>query len=247
MLLGKYGWNYLIEAFKFHTFNNHYMHHAGNIRIISWNCQGIDNPFTQQYLNDIIHEKNPDILFLCETKNIRDIVNPIITKLGYRNCFMVDPIGAAGGLVVAWKIGTNLRVGVFSKNLINCHIKSTVTGEESILSCVYVPSEWNDKYTFWKYIAQMVGSINHEWLMLGDLNLTLIEQDKKGNGSFNKTEADKIMYCLEMEDLSDLGFVGYPYTWSNKRKDESLTKARLDRVLANEKLWGETTMLWLTT
>lgn len=223
----------LIEAFKFHIFNNHYMHYAGNVRMISWNRQGIGNPLTQQYLNDMIKETNPDILFLCETKNIRSVVNPIITRLGYKNCFMVEPIGASGGLMVAWKIGTNLRVGVYNKKLINCHIRNMVTGEESMLYCVYGPSDWNEKYKFWSDMAIMARTRSQQWILIGDLNLTLIEQDKKGIGSFNKSEADKIKYCLEMADLNDLGFVRYPFTWSNKRKDVALTKARLDRAMAN--------------
>ena len=34
--------------------------------------------------------------------------------------------------------------------------------------------------------------------------------------------------------LQDLGYLGYPYTWSNKRPGEANTKIRLDRGVANK-------------
>lgn len=110
-------------------------------------------------------------MFLCETKNVRSVVNPIITKLGYKNSFMVDPIGAAGGLVVAWKIGINLKVERFSKNLIDCQIREVVNGKEIKLYCVYVPTDWNEKCKFWNFMAQRGSSLNQEWLVIGDLEL----------------------------------------------------------------------------
>ena len=35
--------------------------------------------------------------------------------------------------------------------------------------------------------------------------------------------------------LQDLGYIGYPYTWSNKRPSAVNTKIRLDRGVANKK------------
>ena len=44
--------------------------------------------------------------------------------------------------------------------------------------------------------------------------------------------------ALECCHLQDLGFSGYPYTWSNKGPGEANTKIRLDRVVANNE-WLE--------
>ncbi|GAA0167584.1 hypothetical protein LIER_40413 [Lithospermum erythrorhizon] len=36
-------------------------------------------------------------------------------------------------------------------------------------------------------------------------------------------------------ELIDLGFVGHPFTWWNRREGEHVVEARLDRVLSNAK------------
>lgn len=40
---------------------------------------------------------------------------------------------------------------------------------------------------------------------------------------------------LESYNLFDMGWSGSYFTWSNNHSDESLTKDRLDRVVANPK------------
>ena len=40
--------------------------------------------------------------------------------------------------------------------------------------------------------------------------------------------------ALERCQLSDLGFIGYPYTWNNKRPGLANTRQRLDRAIATE-------------
>ena len=47
---------------------------------------------------------------------------------------------------------------------------------------------------------------------------------------------DAFHEALEISNLFDLGFIGYPYTWNNRRPGAANTKERLDRAVANE-LW----------
>lgn len=43
-------------------------------------------------------------------------------------------------------------------------------------------------------------------------------------------------HCLEEWELFDLGFIGHPFTWTNKQAGISNIQERLDRGVANE-LW----------
>lgn len=44
---------------------------------------------------------------------------------------------------------------------------------------------------------------------------------------------------LALNNLSDLGFSGYLFTWSNRRKGVDLVKLRLDQFVTSENLCGE--------
>ena len=45
---------------------------------------------------------------------------------------------------------------------------------------------------------------------------------------------DEFRMALDSCSLMDLGFIGYPYTWNNKRPGEANTRERLNRTVANE-------------
>lgn len=74
--------------------------------------------------------------------------------------------------------------------------------------------------------------------MIGDFNeITTLEEKRGGNGrSFRLMENFRV--ALEDNGLSDLGWKGRKYIWSNQHGDESCTKERLDKVMANS-AWQE--------
>jgi hypothetical protein len=43
----------------------------------------------------------------------------------------------------------------------------------------------------------------------------------------------KFRECLDDCELQDLGFIGYPYTWSNRRQGEENVQVRLDKAYAS--------------
>ncbi|XP_026396278.1 uncharacterized protein LOC113290908 [Papaver somniferum] len=73
---------------------------------------------------------------------------------------------------------------------------------------------------------------------MGDLNVVLKQEEKKGCRPFDRGEADVFNNLITDMNLQDLGFSGYPFTWCNQRTDNSRVEERLDRSLSNE-LWME--------
>jgi hypothetical protein len=71
------------------------------------------------------------------------------------------------------------------------------------------------------------------WLYVGNFNeiINLSEQQ----GAFSKTMGQMEEFQRVLEDclLSDLGFSGPKFTWSNGRDGATFTQERLDRVVAN--------------
>lgn len=76
------------------------------------------------------------------------------------------------------------------------------------------------------------------WLVIGDLNITLHKKESRGASRIKRLEIEKSVEAVNQARLVDVGFYGYPFTWSNHRNDAKLIEKRLDRGLAN-KYWLE--------
>lgn len=70
------------------------------------------------------------------------------------------------------------------------------------------------------------------WICFGDFN-DILQEGEKARGN-NKTSSHLSWgrQVIDQCGLQDLGFEGYPFTWSNGRSEEANIKCRLDRALA---------------
>lgn len=71
--------------------------------------------------------------------------------------------------------------------------------------------------------------------LTGDFNEILLQSEKYGAVNRTYGQMEDFRLALEECGLSDLGYRGYKYTWSNNKEGESFTKERLDRVFGNSK------------
>ena len=76
------------------------------------------------------------------------------------------------------------------------------------------------------------------WLCIGDFNAFLHASEKQSKQHAQATQVDAFRDALELCQLEDLGYRGYPFTWSNKRSGDANTKIRLDRAIATKE-WRE--------
>ncbi|XP_026378414.1 uncharacterized protein LOC113272831 [Papaver somniferum] len=83
-------------------------------------------------------------------------------------------------------------------------------------------------------LSTTAASYNLPWLIIGDFKFILHDTEKFSTHPMDKNEADIFKEKILELDLIYLGFTGFPFTWSNKRKGHALTEQRLDRVLATD-------------
>jgi hypothetical protein len=76
------------------------------------------------------------------------------------------------------------------------------------------------------------------WLCIGDFNKILAQDKKWGASDRRGRQIDGFREAIEECNLSDLGYVGPKYTWTNYSGGVEFIKERLDRALANQR-WGE--------
>lgn len=79
--------------------------------------------YTTLYDEDLIQHKDPDILFLQETKLPTKKVEAIKIRLGFTCYLGVDCEGRGGGLAFLWNSNTELTVMYFLKSHIQIEIR----------------------------------------------------------------------------------------------------------------------------
>jgi len=88
------------------------------MKILSWNCQGLGNPWTVCSLHKIVKDQAPDICFLMETRLDIEGIKQWCSELPYKNQFVVKKPRLGGGLAMLWKEDIRLEMFKFSNNQI---------------------------------------------------------------------------------------------------------------------------------
>ena len=83
----------------------------------------------------------------------------------------------------------------------------------------------------WQNLSIIVASWNLPWVVCGDFNDILFEDEKLGKLS-GKSRGFKDWF--DQHGLIDLGFLGPKFTWVNKRVGSDFVMKRLDRAICNK-------------
>lgn len=71
------------------------------------------------------------------------------------------------------------------------------------------------------------------WLCCGDFNEVLSISEKTGDRLGPAAQIKEFRRAIEDPRLQEFEFLGYEFTWRNKRKNDENIKARLDRGFGN--------------
>lgn len=88
----------------------------------------------------------------------------------------------------------------------------------------------NERLHLWEELRQV--SSDDPWLILGDFNATLVEEERRGSRSVSGPNQG-LVQCVRDLGLNNLQSTGCFYTWINRRSGRYAIAAKIDRVLAN--------------
>lgn len=76
---------------------------SGSMKVLSWNCRGLESLSTISQLKEELRIYLPDLVFLCETKNKKSFVQGVYKKLkSIPRWEIVKPISLSGGLLLGY-------------------------------------------------------------------------------------------------------------------------------------------------
>lgn len=150
-----------------------------------------------------------------ETKCKQFNIDMIKAKLKYSNSFTVNSMGRKGGLVLIWNSDCEEDIINYSQH----HIHVYVTNKDSMIN-------W--------YFTALNSKQNKPWCVIGYFNKILKQDEKKSCNAQPASQMEKFISALDKCDLYDIGWKGYKFAWSNRHRDFTFTKERLDHVVANQ-------------
>ena len=103
------------------------------MKIISWNCRGLRNPWAVRALNKLIQQKAPNLVFLMETRKKTAEIMRLRYKGGLSNVVGVDCEGEgrqrSGGLACLWNDFVAVDILSMSINHIDMQIRGKEGGQ----------------------------------------------------------------------------------------------------------------------
>lgn len=207
-----------------------------NTLILCWNVRGLNSTARRDNVRTLVQDLNPHIVCLVETK--LDSVPPMLVSsmlgMNFVDYAFLPAAGTRGGILIAarepdiWL--SDITIGCYSATVA---VRTAPPGQADIpwwLSTVYGPQSDGEKKLFLEELAAIRDACDGPWILLGDFNLILEEEDKN-NGRINRWNLARFRETVTSLELMDIPLHGRRYTWSNERNNPTLV--RLDRVLAS--------------
>ncbi|CAM8982788.1 unnamed protein product [Rhodiola kirilowii] len=200
------------------------------MNFLSWNCRGVGGPRAVRSLSDVVKTHRPSLLGLIETKKEDADWNWLKYKLGFSGCFTVGSNGRSRGLALLWSDEVDVLLCSFS----DFHIDVLIRGkEEFCLTLFYGRPRVQERVDSWNLLRRLKRDNTKAWLVMGDFNEISFSWEMESKQARQRWQMSNFRCCLEECELTDLGFRGNMFTYSNRRKGNDEVKARLDRAVAN--------------
>ena len=180
---------------------------------IVWNCQRLGNQHAVQELADLEQAKAPSLVFLAKTWADEARLNYVQSRIQFDQKFFVERINRGGGLVLFWKNEIEVDVKSSSLNHIDVTINKNSEKPWRFIG-FYGEPDTHKRFESWDLLCSLHRQSSLPWLCAGDFN-EIVKQSKKSGGRLRPhNQMQQFREFLNECGFMDLGFKGFPFTWS---------------------------------
>ena len=163
------------------------------------------------------------MLIVMETRVGGDKAKEIMDRLPFDEAIHRETIGYVGRLWLRWNLDrVVVSLLVATKQEIHLSVKVRPFDTQSLLFAVYASPRFNERCVLWNNLVNVASLHSSPWIIAGDFNEVLTDNDKFGGRAVNATRSLLFKDCLDSCNMVDLGFSGPRFTWSNRRGVRSL-------------------------
>ncbi|KAL4279545.1 hypothetical protein GQ457_03G016570 [Hibiscus cannabinus] len=146
-------------------------------------------------------------------------------------CFSVDFSSRCSGLLFLWN--NKIIVDLLSYSMLHIDIQILSATDKFRFTGIYGYANTNLKNKTWDLIDRLRDSSSLPWLIGGDLNEILHDNEKVGGNRRNPSYINNFRDCLSRNQLADCNPTKGWYTWSRMGPHTQTIRERLDRFLAD--------------
>jgi hypothetical protein len=168
-----------------------------------------------------------------ETKLRKEKMELIHCKLGFKNLFVVDSVGKSDDLALLWGEEIIVDIQNFSRRHINGVLVEPNSNLRWKFTGFYSHPEVNKRFESWELLRYLANLNPGPWLCLGDFNEVVMAFEKWGGRAKSSSQIRNFQTTLEFCELTDLGYRGPKYMWTNCQECQDFVKERLDRGMVN--------------
>ncbi|KAM1367659.1 hypothetical protein ACFX13_001153 [Malus domestica] len=202
-----------------------------DLKIITWNCQGIGGDLTVDNLLEQNRLHTPDMVILLETKNKSRSFVHLKGSLGMEHWFAIEPQGIGGGLCVFWRDESLVVLTKSEEFFMELKLWDEKMNCNWRLFAIYASTDEKKRKEQWQVLSMRIGQDRDRCLLLGDFNDILCNEEKDGGNYRSAASLRDFRDFVARDELMDLGHEGYPFIWRNNRESLPIQQ-RLDRGLA---------------
>ena len=151
------------------------------------------------------------VCFLMETKLDKEGLEKFCGDLPFPNKIVVKQPNSGGGLALMWKRVVQMELINYTANHILMKVKEE-DGQEWIFIGFYGWPEASQHGKSWALLNNLKSFVDGPRVCVGDFNAILSSTEKCSRISPQQRMMDDFREALELANLMDLGFKGYPYT-----------------------------------
>ncbi|XP_072054775.1 uncharacterized protein [Arachis hypogaea] len=219
-----------------------------NMKLLLWNCRGLGRPLTIHNLRGICKSYSPEVGFISETKNQSRQVEGKLRSCGFKEWFIVDLDGLSGGLAMAWKDGYTVQILQHGRFFIAALVLTAGFNDPYSVLGVYLNSNDQHRMAQFAELTSVTQQFDGKVVLMGGFNAIFNQLEKEG-GDAKSPSIETFNSFIDDNSLIDIGMVGRPFTWLNRRRGDELIQERLDRFLVEvdwQQLYPNATVLRLS-
>ncbi|XP_059291461.1 uncharacterized protein LOC132044942 [Lycium ferocissimum] len=154
----------------------------------------------------------------------------------YKRKIGMNIAGANSKGKIWYFIEANVDVQVLSDTTQQISLKIVLLDQNKslVITLVYVKCNESKRLQLWDDIYQVADSINLPWLVGGDFNVVLHEDEKIGVIPIQPQDYEDFAFCVNSCELMETSFKGSHFTWWNGRRGSNCIFERFDRVFINQ-------------